>query len=175
MRSDKPHRKILASYAMAAILFAGIATDGVAQPRPRELPPLLATVSDETGVLGEQEGRQLSRTLDRIAEEHGVPVVLVVAEAIGPEPIADYADRLARRWARERGLDIERTIFIILALQDREMSVMPGRALGLEAKLARPGLTEGIGPYFRNDRYFEGLTVLVDRVHAVLHDRPGEH
>ena len=126
---------ILASNLLAWII--------AAQPHRRPLPPLTRTVSDEVGVLSVAEGRKLASELDGIVDEHGIRVVLVIAETVQPEPIEDYVERLSRRWARDRGIDATRAIFILLVVNDRELVVMPGRNLGLESALAAPEITEG--------------------------------
>jgi len=135
----------------------------------RDLPPLLRTVSDEVDALTSDEGRTLSRALQHILEEDGIRVILVIAETTRPEPIKDYANRLARRWAQDRGVDPARSIFMVVSVDDREMMLLPGRNLGLEAALADPGLGRGLPPLFRERRYYDALMTLTNRVHQLIH------
>ena len=149
---------------------AGLAVHiALAQAELRPLPPLMRALSDEVGALSRDQGAKLSRALQEILDEDGIRMVVVIAESVGPEPIEDYAQRLSRRWARDRGIDPTRAIFIIVAVKDRDMVVMPGRALGLEAALSRPEFGRDLAPLFREQRYFEALMTLTDRVHGVIH------
>ena len=138
----------------------------------RPLPPLLRTVSDEVGILSDEEGAKLSAALQEILEQTSVRTVMVIAETTRPESIPDYAERLARRWLQERGVDPTRTIFVIVSLKDREMQVMPGRALGLDQAMHREDPTILVAPLFREERYFEGLMVLMARIREIIEKNP---
>lgn len=132
-----------------------------AQTTLQPLPPLLRTLSDEVGVLSVDEGLKLSRSMEAVLDETGVRVVMVIAETTKPEAVKDYAERLAQRWKRERGIDPERSIFVVVAVQDREMRVMPGKALeSVDRELSRPGAYGDLAPLFRTGRYFEALMSL---------------
>ena len=151
--------------ALACLLFAFAASAEDLRP----LPPLLRTLSDEVGVMTIEEGRRLSRSLEQVLERTGVRVVMVIAETTRPEAIEDYGARLARRWRRERQLDVEHTVFIVLAVRDREMQVMPGKALpDIEGELERAGTLRELAPLFRAGRYFEALTKLNGEIERLL-------
>ena len=132
----------------------------------------MRALSDEVGALSRDQGAKLSRALQEILDEDDIRMVVVIAQSVGPEPMEDYAERLSRRWARDRGIDPTRAIFVIVAVRDRDMVVMPGRALGLEAALSRPEIGRDLAPLFREQRYFEALMTLTDRVHSVIHSAP---
>ena len=156
--------------ALVIILWASmIALATGAQLDPRPLPPVMRTVSDEVGILSVAEGRKLASELEGILDEDGIRVVLVIAETVQPEKIEDYVERLSQRWASQRGIDPTRSIFIVLALNDRELVVMPGRNLGLESALASPEITAGVPPLFREKRFYDGLMMVAARVHRVIH------
>jgi uncharacterized membrane protein YgcG len=74
-----------------------------------------------------------------------------------------------QRWAQERGNDPTRAIFMIVAVNDRKMVVMPARALGLEYPLARREIADDLPPLFRERRYYDALMTLTERVHLVIH------
>jgi uncharacterized membrane protein YgcG len=141
----------------------------LAQSRPRDLPPLMRTVSDEVGVLTADEGLKLARVLEHIREEDGIRVVLVIAKTVQPGLIEDYVERLSRRWAADGAIDPTRAIFVVVAVEDRELVVMPGRALSIESALSSPDVTRELAPLFRARRYFEALMTLAERVHEVVH------
>ncbi len=146
---------------------------GWAQPELRPLPPLIPTLSDAAGALTDAEGFELSKSLQEVVEATSVRIIMIIVETTAPEPIEDYADRLARRWNRERAIDPTRSIFVIVAVNDREMQVLPGRALGLDAELTGAEIARGLVPLFRERRYFEALMRLTARLRGILeHRRP---
>lgn len=139
----------------------------------RPLPPLLRTLSDEVGVMSADEGLKLSRSLEEVHERTRIRIVMVIAETTGPESVEDYTERLARRWRRERQLDTDRSVFVVLAVRDRELQVMPGRALPeIERDLERAGTLQQLVPLFRAGRYFEALMKLNSEIDRLIR-KPG--
>lgn len=148
---------------------AGLLPPAMAEGGLQPLPPLLRTLSDEVGVLTIDEGLELSRSLEEIGDLTGVRVIMVIVRTTAAEAIEDYGERLAERWGRERAIDVTRTIFVVLALDDREMQIMPGRALPpVERALADPEITSDVTLLLRTGQYFEALMRLSARLHAIL-------
>ena len=134
----------------------------------RPLQPLRA-LNDEVGVLSIDEASTLVRSLEQIFDRTGVRVVMVIAETTEPEPVEDYAQRLAERWERERQLDIYRSVFVVLSLNGRELQLLPGSALSARLpELAAPGMAQGLTPLLRRGRYFEALMKLNGRLLEVI-------
>lgn len=131
----------------------------------RPLPPLLHTVSDEVGALSVKQGRALSRSAEDIFDRTGVRVIIVIAETTRPEEIEDYTERLGQRWKRERDLVPERSIFVVLAVKDREFQVMPGKGLeSIDRELKKAEAYAGLAPLFRDGRYFDVLMTVNQRL-----------
>lgn len=131
----------------------------------RPLPPLLRTLSDEVGVLSAEEGQALSRSAEDIFERTGVRVIVVIAESTKPEEIEDYTERLGQRWKQERHLAPERSVFVVLAVTDREFQIMPGKDLAsIDRELKRPDAYAGLAPLFRQGRYFDALMTVSRRL-----------
>ena len=149
-----------------AVICAGlfIATGWAQELRP--LPPHKRILSDEIHALSDAEGVELSRSLQEVVDSTGILVVMVIAETTRPEPIRDYAERLALQWAHERTIEPGRSVFVIVAVSDREMRVLPGRDLRWGAELSESDVTQDLGPLFRERRYFEALTKLTARLRA---------
>lgn len=81
----------------------------------------------------------------------------------------------ARCLAREHAIDPERTVFVIAAIGDREMQVLPGRALRLDAELTDPEIARDLTLLLRERRYFEALMILTERIRDVIrNNRPGK-
>lgn len=140
-----------------------------AQYELRPLPADLRTVTDEVGVLSAAEGARLTEALDEIVARTSVPIVLVITETTAPETIPDYTERLAQRWRREREMRPESSIFVIVALDERTIRVMPGQDLeSVERAMARPGAFGDVVPLLAERRYFEGLMTLTARLYGLL-------
>ena len=130
-----------------------------AQPVLQPLSPLLATLSDEAGVLSFDEGLTVSRSLEDVFDKTCVRVILVIAETTASEDIADYAERLAQRWKSERHIEPERAIFVVFALDQREMQIMLGKSLPatIEQRLAVDDAFTELAPLLRDQLYVEAI------------------
>lgn len=69
---------------------------------------------------------------------------MAIVEGTAPEAIEEYEDRLAQQWRRERRIDVARTIFVVVSIDDRTMQVMPGAGFPPVERGAR-----GPGSHFR--------------------------
>jgi len=129
----------------------------------------LRPVSDGASVLSRDEVRKLSESVDEIRRRSGVRVAIVIVDTTAPESGRDYAERLALRWERDRAIDLDRSIFLVVSLKDRELQVLPGNALAfLDQEFARPGAYEDLPPLFREGHYFEALFRLNKRILDIL-------
>lgn len=154
---------------LAIGLFLALPALSVLAQELRPLPPLLRTLSDEVGALSVEEGRALSRSAEEIFDRTGVRVIIVIAETTRPEQIEDYTERLGQRWKRERDLVPERSVFVVLAVQDREFQVMPGKGLEfVDRELKKPEAYAGLAPLFRERRYFDALMSVNNRLLNML-------
>ncbi len=161
----------LAARGLIAVLTTLFVATGWAQPGLRPLPPLMRAISDEIGVMSDVEGKVLSQSLELIRERTGVRVVVVIAETIAPETPGNYVDRLSQRWAIARGVDPTRMVFVLIAVNDGLIGVIPGRALDLDAELSRAQFPLELSPLLRENHYFEALTKLAGRLREILEKR----
>lgn len=139
-----------------------------AQPELRPLPSELRSLSDEVGALSDAEGKDLTQSLQDMFDSTGVRVIVLISGTTKPETIPDYAERLAQRWTLERATDPTHSIFVIVAVDDREMQILPGRALRPQAELTDPLIGRDLAPFFRERRYFEALTRVTRRLRSVI-------
>lgn len=165
----RPAARCLTALCACVVLSAGCA--------PTEpLPPFrsMRNFSDEVGVLTEAQDLELSNSLLEVFESTGVRIVMALVRSTAPEPVEDYADWLARRLGREHAIDPERTVFVIAAIDDREMQILPGRALRLDTELTDPEIARDLALLLRERRYFEALMILTGRIRDVIrNNRPG--
>lgn len=144
-----------------------IAAHAQAQLRPQ--PPVLGSVTDELGVLSSQEGGRLADALGDILERTRVRVIMVIVRTTWPETIEDYGERLAQRWRAERHVDPTRIVMVLLATDDREMQLMPGRALGIDdAMLREDPRRPPLGALLKEQRYADALMMVAARIESML-------
>lgn len=155
---------------LSVVCASVLAGSAQAQWNLAPLPSMLRTVNDEARVLSDEQAALLSRQLYDILQKTGVRIVVVTVDTVGREPIEDYADRLAPRWARERAVDPDEMIIVVVAIKDRFMVARPARNLRLASEM--PGLTRSVGPLFGQGRYYDGLSLLAEEMLQVIERNP---
>ena len=140
----------------------------LAQPL-RPLPPILRTVSDEVGALSRQQGRELADEIEDIRRTTGVQIVVVVAETTGAEDIEHYAERLSQRWKSARGIALERSVFVIMAVNDRALHITAGRDLeSVRSELRTGSVTAQVQSLLREQNYFAALSRITVRIRQLI-------
>lgn len=133
-------------------------THGQSSLRP--LPPVLSTLSDETGVLTVEQGQRLATALTDIEQMTGVTIVVVILATAHPESIEAYVQRLINRWRREsKRLDHGRFVFVAVTKEDRELRIVPSEKLAWVLKeFAQDKSTAEFLVLLRRNKYFEAMT-----------------
>jgi len=90
--------------------------------------PVYAPVVDPTGMLAEAEATALAGKLRAFEKTYGPQVAVVLLATTKPEPVEDYANRLANTWKLGR-VGIGDGIVIVLARDDRQARIEVSRAL----------------------------------------------
>jgi len=108
------------------LLWAGMALLARAQ-EPLAL-PAYAPVVDPTGMLTEAEAAALAGKLREFEKTYGPQVAVVLLATTKPEPVEDYANRLANTWKLGRA-GIGHGVVIVLARDDRQVRIEVSRAL----------------------------------------------
>ena len=151
----------LAAYALCgAIAFTTSAWSEI-DPPLRAPAPALDIVRDDAGVLSGEEDRKLTAFLEEILAETGIKVMLVLVPSTAPDTSERYGGRLVEYWAKRGALTPANTVVVVLAVGERHLSVLAGRALpALQRELAGGGALSFVVPYLKEERYFDGLMAL---------------
>ncbi len=114
--------------------------------------PAYAPVVDPTGMLAEAEAAALAGKLRAFEKTYGPQVAVVLLATTQPEPLEDYANRLANTWKLGRKA-IGDGVVIVLARDDRQVRIEVSRALEgalpdvvtgrILAQLVMPALKQG--------------------------------
>ena len=159
------------------VLFAAwpVATPAQDQSELRSLPPILSTISDEVGVLTVSQGQILAKTLADIERQTGVKIVVVILTTSLPESIEAYVQRLINRWRREsKRLDDGRFVFVAVAKEDRELRIVPSEKLAWAlTPLTRSEVTVQAPALLKQDKYFEALTAIAEKLRQLFADHGG--
>ena len=151
--------------ALAALLWllAGLAGAQSLQP----VPPLQARVTDLTGTLDATQRQQLETQLAAIEQRKGAQVVVLVLSSTKPEPIEDFAIRVAEAWKIGRGevggKRVDDGVLVVVAKDDRKVRIEVGYGLegAIPDALAKRIIAEAIAPKFRAGDFFGGLQAAV--------------
>jgi uncharacterized protein len=128
------------------------AQDVPAVPNPARL------VNDYVGVLSASEIQSLESKLVEFDDTTSNQIAVIIVKSVEPYDMNSYATKLGRAW----GIGHEgknNGVVVVWATEDRKVYVSPG--YGLEGALpdayAKRIVDRVIIPYFKQDRYFEGL------------------
>jgi uncharacterized membrane protein YgcG len=101
-------------------------------------------------------------------------VIVVTSTGAGKNATRDYTNRLGETWARQAEaqglkLDPDRSVLVVLAVNDRKLSVHPGTVLREEYGLNEQAIDRDLVqphfiPYAKNGQYAEGLRVLLHEI-----------
>ncbi|ELR71022.1 Beta-propeller domains of methanol dehydrogenase type [Fulvivirga imtechensis AK7] len=133
------------------------------------VPELWHRVTDLTNTLSTIEVEQLERRLQAVESDKGSQIVVVIVPTTDPEPIEDYAIRLAEQWKIGRK-GVDDGVILLIAKNDRRIRIEVG--YGLEGAIpdatAKRIIDTYITPNFRQGNFYagieEGLDALVSAV-----------
>lgn len=169
--SPGAERRLAAAIGLLLIAAAVWAAPAVAErPFPRPEGP----VNDFAGVLSPEERQRLDAITREVFEKTGVAVVVATFPDIGGAEYNDYVNRLYAAWGVGRKGE-DKGVLIFVTIQERKMRIETG--YGVEGVLP-DGLVGEIRdrymlPYFKEDRFGEGLLNGTLAVAKVLADDAG--
>jgi uncharacterized membrane protein YgcG len=111
-------------------------------------------------------------------------IVVVESSGSGPTATKDYTDRLYEHWLQQAArnsiaFDTQRSVLVVLAIQNRQISVKAGQTLLQEYGLNGTTIDQQlVQPYFipmaKAGNYPEGVTSLLRQLNAriLAHDQP---
>lgn len=134
--------------------------------------PSYAPVVDEIGALADSQKQAITAKLRAFEDTYGAQVAVVVVASTKPEPIEDYANRLANTWKLGRK-GIGDGVLMIVARDDRQVRVEVSRALegALPDLAVKRVLAEIVIPPLKNGDLLGAIDVGVD---ALLYQMASE-
>lgn len=137
------------------------------------VPALTAQVVDSTGTLSNEEQATLIQKLQAFEASKGSQIAVLLVQTTQPEPIEQYALRVAESWKIGRK-NIDDGAILVVALQDRALRIEVG--YGLEGALtditSKRIIEEFITPQFRQGDIAGGVAAGVDQMIRVIEGEP---
>lgn len=114
-------------------------------------------VSDFADVMGPARG-ETERLLAELEQQTGAQVAVVSLPSLEGGEAADFVNRLFERWG-VGGAEADDGVMLLAAIEDREVRIEVGYGLEpvIPDGLAGQILDDRVIPFFREDRYGEGL------------------
>jgi uncharacterized protein len=138
------------------VLLAFLAPAWAAGPA-LDLPPA-APVVDEARLMSSSEDAQLDQLVRDIKARSGVEITVYIAKSLQDRSIEDFSIDVARKWGLGNKKE-DRGLLLVIAPTERQMRLEVGG--GLEGDVtdlfARHVLDDGLRPYFRQGRYYDGI------------------
>ena len=124
-----------------------------------EVPPLVAPVTDTAQLLSAEQAEQLNDLLLDYQTETSNQFAVLIIPSLEGEVLESYSIRVAEAWALGQA-DGDNGLLLLIALAERRLRIEVG--YGLEGVLTDAFcgrvIDNTIVPYFKNERYFEGIT-----------------
>ncbi|MCB1164767.1 MAG: TPM domain-containing protein [Leptospiraceae bacterium] len=140
-----------------------------AEPDLQPLPTITSYVTDTTGTLNQSEKDDLSKILERIEEENGSQVVVVLIPTTQPEAVEQYSLRLASQVGIGRKATDD-GVLILLAKDDRRIRIEVG--YGLEGAIpdarANRIIEQTIVPELKKGNFYIGLRDAVLEIERLI-------
>lgn len=137
------------------------------------VPPLTAPVTDLSGTLGADQVASLNAELRAFEARKGSQVAVLIVPTTKPEPIEQYAIRVAEQWKLGRK-KVDDGAILVVAKDDRTLRIEVG--YGLEGVLndatAKRIIDDIIVPRFRQNDFNGGIAAGVAGIMKVIDGEP---
>jgi len=137
------------------------------------VPPLTARVTDQTGTLTREQHAGLERMLQEFEARKGTQIAVLMVKSTTPEPIEQYALRVAEQWKIGRK-KLDDGAILVVAKDDRALRIEVG--YGLEGVLndatSSRIIREVIVPRFRDGDFYGGINAGLDRMMRLVDGEP---
>jgi uncharacterized protein len=126
-------------------------------------------VVDQTATLSAQQQATLEQSLSAYEARTGSQLAVLVVSSTRPEPVEQYALRVAEQWKLGRK-KVDDGLLLLVAKDDHAVRIEVG--YGLEGALpdvsSKRIINELILPHFRQDDLYGGISVGMDQIMHVL-------
>lgn len=145
--------------AVLALLCVAFAAAGL------DVPPLTGRVVDRAGIFGADGTAKIEQAIRQLESATGGGQMAVLAvPTLDDTPIEEFGIAVMDKW-KIGNKDKDDGIILIIAVKDRKMRIEVGYGWEGEINDARAGdMIRALGPYFRENRYADGVVNTVGQV-----------
>jgi len=137
------------------------------------VPTLSGRVVDQTSTLSAEQQASLSQTLEAFETRKGSQLAVLIVPTTAPEPIEQFALRVAEQWKIGRK-KVDDGAILVVAKDDRTLRIEVG--YGLEGALndatSKRIISEVIVPRFKQQDFAGGIAAGVDQIIRVVDGEP---
>jgi uncharacterized protein len=129
----------------------------------QEVPVNDGFVTDEAGLLSQEEEESLELTLTTYQRETSNEIAVLIMKSLSGADISEFAVEVGRKWAVGTA-ENDNGILILVGYDSRDVNISTGYGLeGAVPDIVAAGIIrEDIAPKFRDGEYYAGLNAAVD-------------
>ncbi|MTI26589.1 TPM domain-containing protein [Fulvivirga kasyanovii] len=133
------------------------------------VPDLWQRVTDLTGTLSTTEVGQLESKLQSLEQTKGSQIAVLIVSTTEPEPIEDFAIRVAEKWKLGRK-GIDDGVILLVAKNDRRVRIEVGYGLegAIPDAIAKRIIDNYITPNFRQGSFYAGIDEGVEALSTAI-------
>lgn len=133
------------------------------------VPDLWQRVTDLTGTLSTTEVGQLESKLQSLEQTKGSQIAVLIVSTTEPEPIEDFAIRVAEKWKLGRK-GIDDGVILLVAKNDRRVRIEVGYGLegAIPDAIAKRIIDNYITPNFRQGNFYAGIDEGVEALSTAI-------
>ncbi|XKM14359.1 TPM domain-containing protein [Orbaceae bacterium ac157xtp] len=136
-------------------------------------PAMQDAVTDTVKLLSPAEFRTLNNKIMALENETGAQLGVLIIDSTKKETIERYANNIFNQWQLGRK-GIDDGVLLLVALKDRTVRIEVG--YGLEGQITdiytQKVINEYLIPYFKQERYYQGIDKAVDVLIAKIKQEP---
>lgn len=142
---------------------------GFAQYEIPKKPDFQTSLYDYANLLSENQKQELENKLVRFSDTTSTQIVIVTIEDLKGEDVGVLATNWAHKWGIGQG-KLDNGIILLVSKNDRKLSIRNGYGLeqymtaGTSGEIIRNDIT----PFFKQQKYYEGLNAGVDAIFKVI-------
>lgn len=133
------------------------------------VPALTARVTDQTSTFTAEQKATLEQTLQSFETKKGTQLAVLIIPSTAPEPIEQYALRVAEQWKLGRKKTDDGAILVV-AKNDRALRIEVGYGLegALNDAVSKRIISEIITPRFQQSDFYGGITAGIGQIIRVV-------
>jgi uncharacterized protein len=133
------------------------------------VPALTSRVTDQTSTLTAEQTATLEQTLQAFETKKGTQLAVLIIPSTTPEPIEQYALRVAEQWKLGRKKTDDGAILVV-AKNDRALRIEVGYGLegALNDAVSKRIISEIITPRFQSGDFYGGITAGIGQIIRVV-------